>query len=110
MGGRQPGKYPSFQLFRDNIHFVLDLYDPFGFSKKMSAEQKEKRLVMEINNGRLAMLGIFGFLVADKLPGSVPLLTGIAIPYAGDPMVPLRDSSHTFNKLQMSMVGLHISC
>merc|ERR1719413_21722 len=54
MRGGRPGDYPSFQAFRDDIHFVLDLYDPFGFSKKMSAEKKEKRLLMEINNGRLA--------------------------------------------------------
>jgi len=90
MSGRQPGKYPSFQLFRDNVHFVLDLYDPFGFSKNSSAETKEKRLKAEINNGRLAMLGIFGFLCADTIPGSVPALSGIAIPYSGDPMVPFE--------------------
>jgi len=34
------------------------------------------------------MLGIFGFLVADKIPGSVPLLESIAKPYAGEPMIP----------------------
>mmetsp|Transcript_7561 Transcript_7561/g.15688 ORF Transcript_7561/g.15688 Transcript_7561/m.15688 type:complete len:248 (+) Transcript_7561:41-784(+) len=90
MSGRQPGKYPPFTLFRDNVHFVLDLYDPFGFNKKMSDEKKEKRLVMEINNGRLAMLGIFSFLCADTIPGSVPALAGIAIPYDGDPMVPFE--------------------
>jgi len=90
MSGRQPGKYPSFKLFRDTIHPVLDLYDPFGFSKKMSEEQKERRLTMEINNGRLAMLGIFGFLCADTIPGSVPALAGIASPYAGDVMVPFQ--------------------
>ena len=56
----------------------------------MSDEKKEKRLVMEINNGRLAMLGIFGFLCADTIPGSVPALSGIAIPYDGDPMVPFE--------------------
>merc|ERR1711892_197586 len=61
MRGGKPGAYPTFQLFRDNVHFVLDLYDPFGFSKKMSEEKKAERLVMEVNNGRLAMLGIFGF-------------------------------------------------
>jgi len=90
MKGRQPGKYPTFQLFRDNVHFVLDLFDPFGFSKNMSAETKEKRLKAEINNGRLAMLGIFGFLCADTIPGSVPALSGIAIPYSGDPMIPFE--------------------
>ena len=52
---------------------------------------------MEVNNGRLAMLGIFGFLVADKLPGAVPLLDGIAIPYAGDPMVPFEGQFSYFS-------------
>jgi len=95
--GRQPGKYPPFQLFRDNVHFVLDLYDPFGFNKKMSEETKERRLVAELNNGRLAQLGIFGFLCADKIPGSVPLLNDIAIPYNGDPMVPFEGQFSYFS-------------
>jgi len=88
MRGRTPGKYPSFQNFRDNVHFVFDLYDPFGFSKKMSDEKKQSRLVMEINNGRLAMIGIFGFMAADAVPGSVPLLKDIAIQYDGNCMAP----------------------
>jgi len=90
MKGGQPGKYPSFKLFRDEVHFVLDLYDPFGFNKKMSDEKKERRLVMEVNNGRLAMLGIFGFLSADTIEGSVPLLKNIAIPYDGQVMSPFE--------------------
>jgi len=88
MRGRTPGKYPSFKAFRDNVHFVFDLYDPFGFSKKMSDEKKQSRLVMEINNGRLAMIGIFGFMAADAVPGSVPLLKDIAIQYDGNCMAP----------------------
>jgi hypothetical protein len=56
----------------------------------MSEETKEKRLIAEINNGRLAQLGIFGFLCADTIPGSVPLLNDIATPYAGNPMVPFE--------------------
>jgi len=90
MSGGQPGKYPSFQTFREDIHFVLDLYDPFGFNKGMSQEKKDKRLLMEINNGRLAMLGIFGFMSADKIEGSVPLLKDIAIPYDGQIMSPFE--------------------
>mmetsp|Transcript_2304 Transcript_2304/g.3228 ORF Transcript_2304/g.3228 Transcript_2304/m.3228 type:complete len:254 (+) Transcript_2304:166-927(+) len=88
--GRKPGQYPTFKPFRDAVHPVFDLYDPFGFNSKMSEETKEKRLRAEINNGRLAQLGIFGFLCADKIPGSVPALNGIAIPYSGDPMVPFE--------------------
>jgi hypothetical protein len=87
MRGGTPGKYPSFEYFRKEVHWVPDLYDPFGFNKKMTPEKSSKRLVAEINNGRLAMLGIFGFLVADKIPGAVPVLAGIAKPYAGDVMI-----------------------
>jgi len=95
--GRQPGKYPTFTLFRDNVHFVLDLYDPLGFNKKMSDETKERRLTAELNNGRLAMLGIFGFLSADKIAGSVPALSKIAIPYNGDPMNPFEGQFSYFS-------------
>lgn len=95
--GRKPGQYPKFDVFRDNVHFVLDLYDPFGFSKNMSEETKEKRLRAEINNGRLAQLGIFGFLCADKIEGSVPALSGIAIPYSGEPMNPFEGQFSYFS-------------
>merc|ERR1711865_781990 len=90
MRGRQPGKYPSFQEFREGVHWVPDLYDPLGVNGKMSEEKKKTRLLTEINNGRLAMLGIFGFLVADKIPGALPSLAGIARPYDGEPMNPFQ--------------------
>ena len=45
-------------------------------------------LLAEINNGRLAMLGIMGFLAEQKVPGAVPALTGIVKPYAGEIMAP----------------------
>ena len=92
----KPGDYPSLKGFRDNVHFVLDLYDPFGFNGKMTQEQKDKRLVMEVNNGRLAMIGIFGFMAADAVPGSVPALSKIAIPYDGDIMAPFASDFHIF--------------
>ena len=89
MRGGKPGKYPSFGAFRDGIHpLQYDLYDPFNFYKNRSEEDKAKGLVTEINNGRLAMIGIFGFLAADKVEGSVPLLKNIAIPYDGEVMIP----------------------
>lgn len=90
MRGRQPGKYPTLQYFRDTVHWVPDLYDPARLNRKMSEEKRQRRLLAEINNGRLAMLGLFGFLVADKIPGSVPLLAGIAKPYAGEVMNPFE--------------------
>jgi hypothetical protein len=66
------------------------LYDPFGFSKNRTPEQKEKGLVAEINNGRLAQLGIFGFLCEQTIPGSVPGLSSIVSPYSGEVMAPFE--------------------
>jgi hypothetical protein len=94
--GRMPGQFPSLQPFRDNVHFALDLFDPFGFSKNRTEEAKARGRVAEVNNGRLAMLGIFGFLSADKMPGSVPLLDslGVTIPYDGNIMIPFEGNFH----------------
>lgn len=60
----------------------------------MSDETKEKRLRAEINNGRLTMLGIFGFLSAQTIPGSVPALSGIVKPYSGEVMAPFVLTSY----------------
>ena len=35
---------------------------------------------VEVNNGRLAMLGIFSFISEAKVPGSVPGLAGLIKP------------------------------
>lgn len=96
MKGGRPGDYPSFDLFRDQIHPVLDLYDPFGYTRKLSRENKDRRLLMEVNNGRLAMLGIFGFLCADTIEGSVPALKDIAIAYDGQVMAPFAADGSFF--------------
>jgi len=87
--GRKPGEYPSFDFFGENVHEIgFNLYDPFNFHKDRSEADKEKGRVVEINNGRLAMIGIFGFLSADKVAGSVPLLASVAQPYDGNCMAP----------------------
>ena len=49
-----------------------------------------RRLVMEVNNGRLAMIGIFGFLAEGAVPGSVPLLKGLIPGYSGNVMIPFE--------------------
>ena len=66
--------------------------DPFGISKNRSAEAKERGLVSELNNGRLAQIGILGFLAEQKVEGSVPLLTGLVSHYNGEPMAPVSVS------------------
>jgi hypothetical protein len=61
----------------------LNLYDPFNVNKNKSDEWKAKKLQTEINNGRLAMLGLMSFLSEGAIPGSVPALKGL-IPATGE--------------------------
>ena len=92
MRGGQPGKFPR---SKGSI-FPFDLYDPFNLNSRMKEEKRERRLVMEVNNGRLAMIGIMGFLAESKVPGSVPLLKGIVPAYNGNVMVPFEGDFHLF--------------
>merc|ERR1719352_648206 len=86
MRGGTPGYMPTFKA---NVHpCPLNLWDPFGFTKKLTAEQKAQKLNAEVNNGRLAMIGLFGFISAATVPGSVPALDGIIPAYSGDVMAP----------------------
>merc|ERR1712070_1052979 len=90
MRGGKPGYFPTFDALPHPV--PLNLYDPFGFSKNASPEKKAKGLLAEVNNGRLAMIGLFAFFAEAKVPGSVPLLSGIVKPYAGEFMAPFSAS------------------
>jgi len=91
MKGGKPGAFPKFKPWMPHP-MPFELFDPFNLSAKASDEKKAKGLVAEINNGRLAQLGIMGFLAEQKVPGSVPALTGIVKPYAGEIMAPFSAS------------------
>jgi len=63
--GGKPGYFPKLKgKIPHPIPF--NLWDPFGQASKQTPEAREKSLLAEINNGRLAMLGIFGLVSASK--------------------------------------------
>jgi hypothetical protein len=111
MRGGKPGYFPPFKVggkvLEDGDGGVLlphpvplNLYDPFGFNKKRSEEWKAQKLQVEINNGRLAMLGLMSFLSEGAIPGSVPALKGL-IPASGEINV-MRPFDFTASLLKLS--------
>ena len=93
--GGKPGFYPSLVAESGGDGLVphpvpFDLVDPFGIAgfDKMDEATKAKKRQIEINNGRLAMIGIFGLISASKgliVPGLDSL--GLAR-YGGEYMAP----------------------
>jgi len=61
MMGGTPGKIPL-------------IWDPLGFTKKLSPETLARKRTAELKNGRLAMIGVMSLVSAHFYPGSVPLL------------------------------------
>jgi hypothetical protein len=90
MAGGQPGQFPAFNTILPNPFWPLPLFDPFGFTKGLSEEEKAVKRVREIQNGRLAMLGLFSLIAEAKVPGAVPALAGLIKPYSGQVMAPFN--------------------
>merc|ERR1712151_664117 len=82
MRGGKPGQFPDFTFA------PLPLFDPFGFTKDLSEEEKAKKRIREVQNGRLAMIGLFSLISEARVPGAVPALAGLIKPYDGEVMGP----------------------
>lgn len=61
MSGGTPGKIPL-------------LWDPIGFTNRLSSETLARKRTAELKNGRLAMIGVMSLVSAHYIPSSVPLL------------------------------------
>ena len=95
MKGGKPGYFPTFDLLPHPVPF--NLYDPWGVMTDKTEEQKAKGRLIEINNGRLATLGLMGFCAEAKIPNAVPFLKGLITPYAGEFMAPLTENAFTLS-------------
>merc|ERR1719227_32436 len=93
--GGLPGYYPPIKGKRPEL--IFNLYDPFGFFEQDSAEKKARGRLAEVNNGRLAMLGIFSLISEATVPGSVPALKDIIPPYDGNVMIPFSGDFSIFS-------------
>ena len=100
MKGGKPGYFPTFDLVPHPVPFPL--FDPFGVMSKKTEAQKAQGRLVEINNGRLAQIGLFGFLSEATVPGSVPFLKGLIEPYNGEVMAPFAKNIFSNVAMQAS--------
>ena len=53
------------------------LWDPIGFVKDLTPQQRAEKRLSELKNGRLAMIGVISLFAAHNIPGSVPVFGGL---------------------------------
>jgi len=94
--GGLPGYFPPIAGRAGFGQVTLNLYDPLGWFNE--DKDKVRGRQVEINNGRLAMLGLFSLLAESKAPGAVPPLKGLIPEYSGNYMVPF-EANFTFGDL-----------
>merc|ERR1712072_1230847 len=51
-----------------NLKFLKNFWDTPGFTKKLTEAQKAEKLVSELKNGRLALIGMASILAAGAIP------------------------------------------
>merc|ERR1719405_316032 len=90
------GGLPGYVHYTKGVRpeFVFNLYDPFDWFKE--DKDKVRGRQVEINNGRLAMLGIFSLIAESKAPGAVPPLNGLIPEYSGNYMAPFSGDFSLF--------------
>jgi hypothetical protein len=91
--GGKPGYYPPIKGNRPELLF--DLYKPFDIFPEQTEEEKSRGRLVEVNNGRAAMLGIMAVLSESKGLVVPPLDYIDGFPkYSGDIMVPFEGQFH----------------
>ena len=110
MSGGKPGQFPAFNTFGvTNPITPLPLFDPFGFTADLSEEEKATKRLREVQNGRLAMIGLFSLISEARVPGAVPALAGYIKPYDGEVMGPFSAADAGLPGVSAMLEGIKYS-